>query len=135
MAQINPREIIDRWILITSKESEIQQVGIDLTLKDKVFIPKGESLNVILQEKVFLPSDVFSTFTHRSSYNRKGILITWSIYDPWYEWVVGCTIYNLSGKDVEIDGKERIGQMVFFKANSASNYNGQWMREGLGKKN
>ena len=37
---------------------------------------------------------------------------------------VGCAIYNLSGGLVEIERGERIGQMVFFEADPASEYDG-----------
>lgn len=130
--QINPRTIIEKGILIPYKNyTEVQQVGIDLTTSTLVMIPHGESLNILLNEKVKLPKDVFATFTHRSSFNRKGVLITGSIYDPGYEGQVGCTIYNLSGKQLVIPQDERIGQMVFFNANPASEYRGQYQGEHL----
>ena len=129
--QINPKKIIEQKILIPADFTEIQQVGIDLTLKEPVRIIHGQSANVLLNEEVHLPNNVFSTFTHRSSYNRGGVLITGSIYDPGYEGVVGCTIYNLSGKAIEIEKNERIGQMVFFDADTASEYRGQYQGENL----
>lgn len=131
MSQINPKEIISKRILIPYEGCEIQQVGIDLAISEEVEISRGYSKNVLLNAEVHLPEDIFATFTHRSSFNRKGILITGSIYDPGYEGVVGCTIYNLSDGSIKIDKYTRIGQMVFFKADPASKYNGQWQSEGL----
>lgn len=129
--QINPKEIISKAVLIPCEFTKVQQVGIDLTLKDRVVLPHGKSVNVLLNEIVKLPLDIFSTFTHRSSYNRKGVFITGSIYDPGYEGVVGCTIYNLSDDMLIIEPNERIGQMVFYKADSASEYQGQYQGEHL----
>lgn len=129
--QLNPKTIIENEILIPCRHTEVQQVGIDLTIKNNVGIMHGHSLNVLLNETVHLPKDMFATFTHRSSYNRKGVLITGSIYDPGYEGVVGCTIYNLSGEVIKINANERIGQMLFFKADPASEYKGQWQGEHL----
>jgi len=86
---------------------------------------------VLLNAEVHLPEDIFALFIHRSSFNRRGVLITGSVYDPCYEGVVGCTIYNLSGKSIIIPKNERIGQMIFYRANSASNYKGQYQGEGL----
>lgn len=131
--QINPQKMIEERVLIPCPFTQVQQVGIDLTLKEAVCVEDGKSANVLLNEEVFLPKNIFATFTHRSSYNRKGIFITGSIYDPGYEGVVGCTIYNLSGKIIEIDANERIGQMVFFEADPASKYDGQWQGEHLNK--
>lgn len=129
--QINPKEVIEKGILIPAECTQVQQVGIDLTIKGSVAIQHGQSLNVLLNEIVKLPKDVFATFTHRSSFNRKGVLITGSIYDPGYEGQVGCTIYNLSGMELGIQDCERIGQMLFFKADPASEYNGQYQGEHL----
>lgn len=131
MSQINPKNIIEQKILIPCEYTQIQQVGIDLTLKYRVVLSHGKSFNVLLNEIVKLPDNIFATFTHRSSYNRRGILITGSIYDCGYEGVVGCTIYNLSGEVLIIEPNERIGQMVFFKADPASSYNGQYQSEHL----
>lgn len=131
MSQINPNYIIENKILIPVEQTKVQQVGIDLTISETVLIQHGYSINVLLNEVVYLPQGVFATFTHRSSYNRKGILITGSIYDPGYQGQIGCTIYNLSGKHISIEKNERIGQMIFFKADPASSYNGQYQREHL----
>ncbi len=129
--QINPQKIIDKKILIPCKFTQVQQVGIDLTISQNIKIKNKTFINVLLNEKVFLPKDIFATFIHRSSFNRKGVLITGSIYDPNYCGVVGCSIYNLSGKYLIIKKNERIGQMVFFKAQAASKYNGQYQKENL----
>lgn len=129
--QINPEVIINNKILKPSAFTQVQQVGIDLTVSERVILENGESLNVLLNEIAKLPIHIYATFTHRSSYNRRGILITGSIYDPGYEGVIGCTIYNLSGQKIDIPINERIGQMLFFEANPASGYNGQYQGEHL----
>jgi len=131
MSQINPLRICNEKVLKMNPFTKVQQVGVDLTLEQECFIPYGQSKNVLLNEEVNLPSNIFAIFIHRSSYNRKGILITGSIYDPGYKGRVGCTIYNLSGEEINIPKDERIGQMVFFEADPASEYNGQWQNEHL----
>lgn len=131
--QINPQTIIDSKILIPSEFTKMSQVGIDLSIAEVTKVAHGQSRAVLLNEVVALPKDVFATFIHRSSFNRRGILIIGSIYDPNYSGKVGCTIYNLSGDTIVIYANERIGQMVFFKADAASNYNGQYQNEHLRK--
>ena len=131
MSQLNPQVILDNKILIPCEFTKVQQVGIDLTINEDVTIKHGCSFNALLNETVKLPKDIYAQFYHRSSFNRKGILITGSIYDPNYEGVVGCTIYNLSGDVIEIKKNKRIGQMVFYKADAASEYNGQYQSEHL----
>lgn len=131
MSQVNPKEIIEKGILQRGEFTQVQQVGIDLTLSEDVKIPHGHSYNALLNEIVVLPLDIFATFTHRSSFNRKGIFITGSIYDPGYNGQIGCTIYNLSGAELTIPKNERIGQMLFFRAEAASEYSGQYQKEHL----
>lgn len=131
MCQINPKEIISKKILIPYEGCEIQQVGVDLAISEDVEILHGYSKNILLNAEVHLPEDIFALFIHRSSFNRRGVLITGSVYDPNYEGVVGCTIYNLSGEEIKIEKNTRIGQMLFFKADAASKYQGQWQSEGL----
>lgn len=129
--QINPKTIIEQGILEVSPATQVQQVGVDLTVSEDVNLPNGCSYNVLLNETVKLPLDVFATFTHRSSFNRQGVLITGSIYDPGYFGQVGCTIYNMSGQWISIPKNTRIGQMLFFKADPASKYNGQYQNEHI----
>lgn len=131
MGQINPRKIIKRWILTPCEHTRVQQVGIDLTINRTVHMDSLQSKKVNMNEIVKLPKNVFALFIHRSSYNRKGILITGSVYDPGYQGVAGCTVYNLSGDRITIPQNSRIGQMIFFKAKSASIYKGKYLKEGL----
>lgn len=133
MCQINPQEILDRKIIIACEFTKVAQVGTDLTVSEDVVLPHGQSKNVLLNEEIHLPSDMYATFTHRSSYNRKGVLITGSIYDPSYQGKIGCTIYNLSGSQLVISKNERIGQMLCFRADAATQYQGQYNHEGLSK--
>lgn len=131
MCQINPKSIVESGVLKICEHSLISQVGVDLSLSQSVLLAHGQSMNVLLNEEVHLPDDIFATFTHRSSFNRKGVLVTGSIYDPGYKGQVGCTIYNLSGSHLSIPINERVGQMVFFRADAASKYEGQYQGEGL----
>lgn len=133
MSQINPQEVVDKGILIPAigAECKVQQVGIDLTIQEGLVLQHGQSKNVLLNEIVNLPADVFATFIQRSTFNRKGVIILGSIYDPGYNGQIGCTVYNLSGEELYIEPGERIGQMVFYKAESASSYNGKYQGEHL----
>lgn len=124
--QINPQKILDRKILIPSEYSQCQQVGIDLSISQDVEIEHGHAVNILFNEKVKLPKDIFMTFTQRSSFSRRGIFVTSGVYDPGFEGLCGCTIYNLSGETCTIEKNTRIGQSLFFEADSASEYQGQW---------
>lgn len=127
--QINPDTIVARKIIKMSEYSEIQQVGIDLSISEEVIIQKGGSYNVLFNETVELPKDIYSTFNIRSSFSRKGVFATTGIYDPGYVGSLGCTLYNMSAEEIIIPQNTRVGQMLFFKGQAASEYNGQWQNK------
>lgn len=124
--QINPKEMIDRGVVSYGNHTEVQQVGIDLSTISSFTIKHGECMNIIFSERINLPEDIFALFNVRSSFSRKGIFTSAGVYDPGYEGSIGCTIYNMSGSDQYIEKGTRIGQILCFKADAASSYNGQW---------
>jgi len=134
MSQINPDHIIKEKVLIPCDHTKSQQVGIDLTISEPIILDNLASRNVLLNEIVKLSKDTYAMLYGRSSFNRKGVLIRGSVYDPGYEGKVGCTIYNLSGEVLVIHKNERICQILFFKANPASEYQGQYQKEHLSQK-
>ena len=124
--QINPQTIIDRGILIPCKYTQVQQVGIDLTINEDISLCPGESKNVTFNEQINLPDDIFSITNIRSSYSRKGVFTTSGIYDPMFSGTMGCTIYNLGNEEIKILKNIRILQMIFFEADAASQYDGHY---------
>ncbi len=124
--QINPQEILDRKIVVAHECTQVQQVGIDLTISEDVVIFHGESLNVLFNETIKLPLNIFALIYQRSSLSRQGIFITTGVYDPNYEGSLGCTIYNMSGEKFAVPKDMRIAQILCFKADAAGAYNGQW---------
>ena len=127
--QINPNTIVEKGIIKMSPFAEVQQVGIDLSISEDVYLPKGASFNVLFNETVALPENVFSTFNIRSSYSRKGVFASTGIYDPGYEGSLGCTLYNMGSEPIHIEANTRVGQMLFFIADAASQYAGQWQNK------
>ncbi len=126
MTQINPKEVLGREMVQLSEYSQVQQVGIDLSLRDTIHLEDKQSVNVTFNETIKLPEDAFALFYVRSSFSRKGVFVSSGVYDPGYEGSLGCSVYNLSGGPITIDVGQRIGQIICFKADSASTYNGQW---------
>lgn len=124
--QINPEQIVDAGVVKLSPTSAVQQVGIDLSLKDSISIQHGHSLNVAFNETIELPETLFGLFYVRSSFSRKGVFVSTGVWDPGYSGSLGCTIYNLSGDTIGIEKGERIGQLICFEAQAAGSYQGQW---------
>jgi deoxycytidine triphosphate deaminase len=135
MTQINPKEVLKENIIynVLNEKVQLQQVGIDLTIKNEVRLKHGTSCNVEFNEK-FNMKNCFGVFYVRSSFSRKGVFVTSGVYDPGFNGTGGCTIYNMSGEDVIVDKNTRVGQMIVFKANKASDYNGYYNNGGIDSK-
>lgn len=127
--QINPKKIIEEGVLTPASHTEVQQNGIDCTVAEGIIIPPKGFINVFLQETVNIPSNYFMTFHHRSSFSRKGVFITSGVYDSGFCGSMGCSIYNMSDEAVHIPINTRVGQAVFWEANPASLYNGQYQHD------
>lgn len=124
--QLNPQEMVDRGVITTGNHTQVQQVGIDCSLISSFKLQHGESHNVNFTEAVNLPINIFSLFYPRSSLSRQGVFVSTGVYDPGYQGSVGCTIYNMSGREMKFEKGDRVGQMVFFRADAASSYDGKW---------
>lgn len=121
--QLSPKEVLKEKIITNVKKEQIQQVGIDLTIAEDISIQHGRCANVAFEQK-FDMKKTFGIIIQRSSFSRDGIFLTSGVYDPGFNGVGGCTIYNMSGKAIAIQKGMRVGQMVVFKANYAKSYNG-----------
>lgn len=131
MSQINPNKMVEQGVFLMSPYSKVQQVGIDVSLK----LPEGQETlrlfpqhcaNIEINEGVNLPANVYSVLNIRSSFSRKGVFQSSGIYDPGFHGTCGLTLYNLSEEPIEIKANERIAQMLFFDADSASVYDGHY---------
>jgi len=126
MTQINPRTVCETGI-ITNVESvaQIQQVGIDVTLKNNLYLPPKSFANVELNEQ-FNMGDHFAIIIIRSSLSRKGIFLSSGLWDPGYKGPGGVSLYNMSEDTLTLPANFRIGQVVVFKADADSMYNGHY---------
>jgi len=124
--QINPRTILDRGIIKYCETTKVQQVGVDLSIGQDFVVKVGESKNINFRESIKLPDNMYALFYVRSSWSRKGVFVSSGVYDSGYEGTIGCTIYNMSGEDVQFTEGDRIGQMICYLADAASSYNGQF---------
>lgn len=124
--QINPQKIIYRNIIKITEYTKPQQNGIDCTINEEVILEPKSFKNVLLNETVDIPENIFATTNVRSSYSRKGIFISSGLYDSGYRGVIGCSIYNLSNETIIIPKNERILQMIFWEGNSAGLYEGYY---------
>jgi len=134
-------------------EKQTQQNGIDLRLtqvntilSESAFKISG-SLNEYLAESlgsfylqrlvpyelwmvefVEVPKDVCAIIKVRSTFNRKGCSMHAGLYDSGFQNYVEVVAYPF--QDVVIPRFERVCQIIFMEAESASLYNGQYQFKG-----
>jgi len=138
LMQINPKEVVEKGYLKLSSFSKIQQVGIDLSIETGVEVRKHRWQLVRVNEEFHLPSDVFALLFPRSTMLRNGMIVECGVVEPGYEGrpMVAIHIPFLTTGDVGVKSMTlskgyRVVQAIFFKANSASIYNGSYQGEGL----
>jgi len=131
---VNPKIVRKLGLVKFAKNTEIQQVGIDLTIAETVRLNHGEHKAVRLNEVVSVPVYMFALMFSRSTFNRQGILITSTVFEPGWRGIPTVSVYNLSGTDFSIRKDTRVAQIIFFKADVASVYNGQYQNQFLNEK-
>jgi len=124
--QINPKEVIERGIIknISNVNEQLQQVGIDLTLKHALKLEQGQFANVEVNEE-FNMQDTFGLIIVRSSLSRKGIFMSSGCFDPGFAGVGGISLYAF-GTAIELPAGFRVGQMIVFKGDPAKMYEGHY---------
>lgn len=75
--------------------------------------------------KIDVKEGYMATLTVRSSLNRNAVLVTSGVWDTGYRGTVGGTIHNQAGI-THIEVGARVAQIVFFRADSAKLYDGQY---------
>jgi len=128
---VNPKVVKKLGLVKFAKNTQVQQVGIDLTIAEDVLLKHSEHKLARLNEIVSVPVHMFALIFSRSTFNRRGILITSTVFEPGWRGIPTVSVYNLSGTDFSIRKDTRIAQIIFFKANAASTYNGQYQNQFL----
>lgn len=129
LVHLSPSEVIRRRILMNVKPHQIQQVGIDLTLKEDLELQHGFTKNVEVNE-VFNMQNCFGLTTIRSSYSRQGIFTTSGIYDPGFVGKGGLTLLNFSGFILRLPAGTPIAQIVIFQGAVEKTYDGVYNYSG-----
>jgi deoxycytidine triphosphate deaminase len=123
--QINPTEVLKEKIVynLFNEEKQVQQNGIDLTTDADIKIESGKYVNVVFNEK-FDMKNSFGLIRIRSSLARKGLILQSGIFDSGFNGMGGCMLHNLSDVDVVFSKGFRVCQIIVFKGNPHSLYDG-----------
>ena len=158
----NPQKIANDGLVRPTVKDQIQQNGIDLTIKDVTRLyghaevrvdtkrlpgatktnttetldkhkqwrlEAGNAYIANLNETVKIPKDMCALIVMRSTFNRCGCLIMGCVFDSGYEGKPSLSIYP--HVDIFIEENTRIAQILFFDAESAKLYDGQYQHQGI----
>lgn len=125
--QINPRDVIKNNIIsnIQNLDEQLQQNGVDLTLKEKIKLEPLSFKNIEVNEK-FDMKNSFGLIIIRSSLSRQGVFATSGVYDTGFNGTGGVSVYNMSKKTFVLEKGMRIAQMIVFRADAAQEYSGHY---------
>jgi deoxycytidine triphosphate deaminase len=70
--------------------------------------------------------DTFGVMHVRSSLSRKGIFMSFGLFDSGFCGNGGVSIYNMSGSKLELPKGFRVCQMVIYKGDPAKMYSGHY---------
>jgi len=92
-----------------------------------VRLSPGIAYSVDSMEYCKVPEDMVAFVIHRSTFNRSGVFVTGSVYDPGFEGNIAGTMYVHN--TVEVEMGTRFAQIVFMKAEAASLYKGSYQKQ------
>ena len=101
----------------------------NLELKnDEYILEPFKTFDILFNEYVKIPKDMCALIITRSSLNRMGAFVLSGVYDSGFENKIGCILRTHSTKIIT-EKDTRIAQIVFFKADSDSLYNGKYQKK------
>ena len=108
---------------------DFKSIYLDLNQDSEGYVrlSPGNAYSVDSMEYCKVPEDMVAFVIHRSTFNRSGIFVTGSVYDPGFEGNIAGTMYVHNETEVEIG--TRFAQIVFMKAEAASLYNGSYQKQ------
>ncbi|PWR71035.1 dCTP deaminase [Methanospirillum lacunae] len=108
--------------------SECQQpASYDLRASEEYSLERGMMTLVATMEWVELPGDLAATLRCRSSYARRGLLISGGFVDPGFRGHLTLCLVNMGPEPVSIKAGDRIVQMIFSEVSAGDEiYNGRY---------
>lgn len=154
---INPKKIVEDGIIqnVDDGKFEVQQNGIDLTIKslaqieggqlkrdgktikdyheiepdedDLFWLMPGKAYSVEFEQKIEVPENMCAQIIQRSTLNRMGGFIIAGLYDSGFKNQIGAVLRT--NAFISIEKGSRVAQIIFEDADAASQYNGQYQGE------
>ena len=147
---VNPKVVLEQMITSGQETCQIQQNGIDLTVKsiqrimhdqradpgNKKMADRSDATNVTyldngyvyeirFEQSINVPKDACAWIHTRSSFVRNGVQCWSGLYDSGFSGELGCVL-KCHGPGIILRPGERLAQLIVTQADSASLYEGYW---------
>jgi dCTP deaminase len=90
----------------------LQPASYDLRVSLDMVLPKGACTLVPSLEWVEIPGDLAATLRCRSSYGRRGVIISAGFVDPGFRGQLTLCLVNMGSEDIALKRNDRIVQMI-----------------------
>jgi dCTP deaminase len=105
----------------------LQPASYDLRIAEDLVLPLGVCTLAHSRELVGLPADLAATLRTRSSFGRRGVIVTAGFVDPGFRGQLTLGLVNMGPEPLEIRKDDRIVQMIIHQvAGSARSYEGRY---------
>lgn len=120
-------------LVIRPYSEECQQpASYDLRVGEEYRLRQGACTLVPSLEWIELPVDLAATLRCRSSFARRGVIITGGFVDPGFRGQLTLCLINLGGDDIVVRPGDRVVQMIVQQVSSGERpYNGRY-QDSLG---
>ena len=115
-------------LVIRPYSPECQQpASYDLRLSNDIVLPRSLCTLVSSLEWVELPADLAATLRCRSSFGRKGVVITAGFVDPGFRGQLTLCLLNMGSRELILEKGDRVVQMILHQVSEGSEmYKGRY---------
>ncbi|HOT03748.1 MAG TPA: dCTP deaminase [Methanolinea sp.] len=115
-------------LVIEPYSEECQQpASYDLRVGGDFVLPPGICTLVSTLERVELPSDLAATLRCRSSFGRRGIVLTAGFVDPGFRGQLTLCLVNMGAEHLTLRKNDRVVQIIFHQVTDGrSMYSGRY---------
>jgi dCTP deaminase len=118
----------DGALVIRPYAAECQQpASYDLRIAEDLVLPQGICTLAHSLERVELPADLAATLRTRSSFGRRGVLVTAGFVDPGFRGQLTLGLINMGPEPVAVRKYDRVVQMIIHQvAGAGQAYEGRY---------
>ncbi|HON81598.1 MAG TPA: dCTP deaminase [Methanoregulaceae archaeon] len=105
----------------------LQPASYDLRIAEDIVLPRCICTLAHSRELVGLPADLAATLRTRSSYGRRGVLVTAGYVDPGFRGQLTLGLVNMGPEPIEIHAGDRVVQMIIHQVSGGGRaYEGKY---------